>query len=98
MTAPDYRFIDSDTHCYEPEDCFTRHLEKKYRDRAIELGPPEADGRRAFHFDGKRVLPHYFEGIMGPGTWKDLMSHWGKGDHVGRRERHRLLPGASRFP
>ena len=79
MTAPDYRFIDSDTHCYEPEDCFTRHLEKKYRDRAIELGPPEADGRRAFHFDGKRVLPHYFEGIMGPGTWKDLMSHWGKG-------------------
>ena len=32
---PAYRLIDSDMHYYEPDDCFTRHLESRYADRAL---------------------------------------------------------------
>jgi len=27
----------SDNHLYEPDDCFTRHLESKYADRAMHV-------------------------------------------------------------
>jgi|ERR1700683_2131308 len=36
-----YKTIDADNHYYEPDDCFTRHIEAPYRDRAIHL----VDGR-----------------------------------------------------
>lgn len=32
--------IDFDNHFYEPEDCYTRHIEPKYRDLAIEMKGP----------------------------------------------------------
>lgn len=30
-----YRLYDADTHYYEPDDCFTRHIEARYRDRTV---------------------------------------------------------------
>ena len=31
----DYAVVDADNHYYEPYDCFSRHIESKYRDKAI---------------------------------------------------------------
>ncbi len=35
MTALDYRLFDADTHYYEPDDCFTRHIEAQFKDRTV---------------------------------------------------------------
>ena len=32
-----YRLVDADNHYYEPDDCFSRHLEGKYADRAVHV-------------------------------------------------------------
>lgn len=41
--VPDYRLIDMDNHYYESADCFSRHIEAKYKDRVIELIPGGVD-------------------------------------------------------
>ncbi|WP_073252846.1 amidohydrolase family protein [Cryptosporangium aurantiacum] len=33
----DYRLVDADEHYYEPDDCFTRHIEARYRDETIRV-------------------------------------------------------------
>lgn len=35
MKALDYKIYDADNHYYEPDDCFTRHIEAKYRDQTV---------------------------------------------------------------
>ena len=35
MRALDYRLFDADTHYYEPDDCFTRHIEAGFRDQTV---------------------------------------------------------------
>jgi predicted TIM-barrel fold metal-dependent hydrolase len=42
-----YRMVDADNHFYEPDDCFTRHIEARYRDRTVrvERAAPDAIGR-----------------------------------------------------
>ena len=70
MSTVDYRFIDADQHTYEPGDCFSRHMEAKFRNRTIEPGSPEPDGHRPFVLDGQRILPNFYHGTMGPGTWQ----------------------------
>jgi predicted TIM-barrel fold metal-dependent hydrolase len=37
MVDFEYGLFDADNHYYEPPDCFTRYIEPKYRDKAIEL-------------------------------------------------------------
>ncbi|MFZ5834274.1 MAG: amidohydrolase family protein [Pseudomonadota bacterium] len=32
-----YPIIDADQHYYEPDDCFTRHIDPKFRDRAVHI-------------------------------------------------------------
>ncbi len=44
MPQLDYRVFDADNHYYEPRDCFTRHLESRYRDLAIRV-EKDAEGR-----------------------------------------------------
>jgi len=42
-----YRIVDADNHFYEPDDCFTRHIEARFRDRTarVERASPDALGR-----------------------------------------------------
>jgi predicted TIM-barrel fold metal-dependent hydrolase len=42
-----YRIVDADNHFYEPDDCFTRHIEARWRDRTarVERDSPDALGR-----------------------------------------------------
>src|SRR5215510_2156056 len=35
MTALPYRIFDADTHYYEPDDCFTRHIESRFKRRTV---------------------------------------------------------------
>jgi predicted TIM-barrel fold metal-dependent hydrolase len=35
MPTLDYRLFDADTHYYEPDDCFTRHIEARFKDRTV---------------------------------------------------------------
>ena len=57
----DYQLIDCDQHYYEPDDCFTRHLESKYLDVAVEVRRDQADGLGRIYRAGQR-----FRHLSGP--------------------------------
>lgn len=65
--------IDSDNHYYEPLDAFTRHLDKKFRDRGVK---PVQDGKRVqLLMAGKvnRFIPNpTFDPIIVPGCLDPL--------------------------
>ena len=70
-----YGLFDADNHYYEPRDCYTRHIEPKFRDRAIHV-EPDADGHdvvlvgdRPFTF-----LRHMsFERASKPGALREML-------------------------
>ena len=35
MATLDYALFDADTHYYEPDDCFTRHIEARFKERTV---------------------------------------------------------------
>ena len=41
MVDFEYKLFDADNHYYEPPDCFTRYIEPRQRDKAIQLKPVE---------------------------------------------------------
>ena len=43
MATTDYRLIDCDNHYYEVDDCFTRHIESRWRDRTVWVDRSRAD-------------------------------------------------------
>ncbi len=46
MSSPQpYPIFDADNHYYEPIDCFTRHIDPKYRDRAVRYIDDGGEGR-----------------------------------------------------
>jgi predicted TIM-barrel fold metal-dependent hydrolase len=66
--ALDYKAIDVDNHYYEPLDSFTRHLDKKFKRRGVQM---VSDGRRTLAVIGDRVnhfIPNpTFDPIIVPG-------------------------------
>jgi predicted TIM-barrel fold metal-dependent hydrolase len=66
--ALDYKAIDVDNHYYEPLDAFTRHLDKRYRRRGVQV---LGDGKRTTVVIGDRVnrfIPNpTFDPIIVPG-------------------------------
>lgn len=73
MTELDYQAIDVDNHYYEPLDAFTRHLDKKFRRRGVQI---VKDGKHHTAIIGSRVnrfIPNpTFDPIIVPGCL-DLM-------------------------
>jgi predicted TIM-barrel fold metal-dependent hydrolase len=72
---PDFGLFDADNHYYEPRDCYTRHIEPKYRDRAIHV-EPDAEGRdvvlvgdRPFTF----LRHHSFDRASKPGALREML-------------------------
>jgi len=68
----DYPLVDADCHYYEPDDCYTRHMEPKYRDDAIQVVRGLSKHAQV-HFRGKRVS--FFSAPPGehagkPGSYK----------------------------
>jgi hypothetical protein len=37
VAAIQYRLIDADEHYYEPDDCFSRHIEARFQDETIRV-------------------------------------------------------------
>ena len=54
QAQPGYQLIDIDHHYYEPDDCCTRHLERRFQDRAVHIRE-ESNGRRDW-YAGDRPL------------------------------------------
>src|ERR1700759_5582103 len=73
MATLSYKAIDVDNHYYEPLDAFTRHLDKKFRRRGVQIFQ---DGRHSQAVIGDRVnrfIPNpTFDPIIVPGCL-DLM-------------------------
>ncbi len=64
----DFRAVDVDNHYYEPLDAFTRHLDKKFKRRGVQM---VSDGKRTWAVMGERVnhfIPNpTFDPIIVPG-------------------------------
>src|SRR5215510_11268624 len=70
-----YRVVDADNHYYEPDDCCTRHLEARYKDRAVHC-LRDADGTGHWMF-GERPLRFHERArdrVLRPGDLRALMS------------------------
>ena len=77
MENPGYRLVDSDMHYYEPDDCFTRHLEARYADRALRVEKGR-DGLGRVYFCGRRI--RYLSVTASdftnpPGSFRDYLDH-----------------------
>lgn len=68
MTTLNYRAIDVDNHYYEPLDSFTRHLDKRFKRRGVQI---VSDGKRSWALMGDRInhfIPNVtFDPIIVPG-------------------------------
>ena len=68
MDGIDYPLIDADAHYYEPDDCFTRHIEPEFLDRTVRVSRGE-DGLGRVSIAGRRtfmsVMPGDFSGAPG---------------------------------
>ena len=72
MGTLDYPAVDADNHYYEPDDCCTRHLESKYRDRLVR----SADGSGEWRFGEKPLSFHRGarDRVLEPGAYRPFMS------------------------
>ncbi|MBB83902.1 MAG: amidohydrolase [Deltaproteobacteria bacterium] len=71
----DYPVIDGDNHYYEPDDCCTRHLEPRFKDRAVHVVRGE-DGNGTWHFGDRPLTFHRGarDYVMKPGQYRAFMS------------------------
>jgi predicted TIM-barrel fold metal-dependent hydrolase len=73
--------VDSDTHYYEPPDCFTRYIEPKFRDSAIKVEDPDS-GKERVMWRGQQlhlVNPGFFTEALNPGSLKEMFQAIKKG-------------------
>jgi predicted TIM-barrel fold metal-dependent hydrolase len=75
MTTLDYKIYDADNHYYEPDDCFTRHIEAKYKDRTVWIDR-RGDGPGRMYVGDERC--HFFsvgaaDSIGPPGIMKEFL-------------------------
>ena len=69
----DYQLIDADGHYYEPDDCFSRHIEAKFKDRTITVTRGE-DGLGRIFTRGRRTFMSVMPGdyASAPGALQGL--------------------------
>jgi predicted TIM-barrel fold metal-dependent hydrolase len=72
----DYQWIDADGHYYEPDDCFTRHIEQKYKDATVRVDRSRGDGLGRIYVGGKRTFMSIMPGdyASAPGAKLGLFS------------------------
>ncbi|HKE72363.1 MAG TPA: amidohydrolase family protein [Acidimicrobiales bacterium] len=71
----DYQLIDADGHYYEPDDCFSRHIEARYRDATVRVRRGEDGLGRVYVGDGRTfmsVMPGDY--ASAPGALQGLFS------------------------
>jgi predicted TIM-barrel fold metal-dependent hydrolase len=69
-----YRLIDADEHYYEPDDCFTRHIETRYRQDTVRVDRSAGDGLGRIYLGGKRTFMSVMPGdyASAPGALQGL--------------------------
>jgi predicted TIM-barrel fold metal-dependent hydrolase len=75
MPKLDYALYDADNHYYEPDDCFTRHIEAKYRERTVWVDRDHGFPGRVYVADERC---HFFsvgvgDSIGPPGIMKEFL-------------------------
>jgi predicted TIM-barrel fold metal-dependent hydrolase len=90
----EYTLIDADGHYYEPDDCFSRHIESKYKDQTIVVQRGE-DGLGRITLQGQRVFMSVMPGdyASAPGALQGLFV----GSH-NEGFKHREVISAKDFP
>lgn len=75
MPSLDYLAIDADNHFYEPDDCCTRHLDPRFKDRAVHVRR-QAEGPGQWYFRDKPLTFHRGtrDFVMKPGQYRAFMS------------------------
>src|SRR5262245_5932876 len=71
----DYQLIDADGHYYEPDDCFSRHIEARYRDATVRVRRGDDGLGRVYVGDGRTfmsVMPGDY--ASAPGALQGLFS------------------------
>lgn len=76
MARFSYRINDADNHYYEPDDCFTRHIENRWRQRTVWIDRSAGGGPGRMYVGGERC--HFFsvgaaDNIGAPGIMKDFL-------------------------
>ncbi len=71
----DYQLIDADEHYYEPDDCFSRHIEARFRDETIKI-ERGADGLGRIFLRGRRTFMSVMPGdyASAPGALEGLFA------------------------
>ena len=71
----DYRMIDADGHYYEPDDCFTRHIEAEHREATVRVVRGD-DGLGRVYVGGARTFMSVMPGdyASAPGALQGLFS------------------------
>ena len=74
MSELDYVPCDADNHYYEAEDCFTRHIEPRFRERTLRL-VAQPDGSKKPMVDGQEYtyLPNPFLHFGRPGGMREMI-------------------------
>src|SRR5258708_38531273 len=69
----EYRLIDADEHYYEPDDCFSRHIEARFKDETISVNRGD-DGLGRVFLRGRRVFMSVMPGdyASAPGALQGL--------------------------
>ena len=78
MPLPGSPLFDADNHYYETRDCFTRHIEPRFRDCAIRVEPDDRVfvGDRPFTF----LENPFFETTVKPGSLREMLRNLGGND------------------
>jgi predicted TIM-barrel fold metal-dependent hydrolase len=78
--AIDFGIFDSDNHYYETRDAFTRHLDPRWRERAVHV-VTEANGKDTIFVAGRKhhFTPPTFELVPPPGHLKEMLKAHGEG-------------------
>ena len=71
----DYRLVDADEHYYEPDDCFSRHIEARFRDETIRV-ERGADGLGRIYLGCRRTFMSVMPGdyASAPGALQGLFA------------------------
>ena len=86
MPGFDFGLFDADNHYYEPEDCFTRHIEPRLRAKAVHLerdktGPSRLlVGDKPFTFLRGEGFPGVSRTTVKPGRLRDMLRLMGQPD------------------
>jgi predicted TIM-barrel fold metal-dependent hydrolase len=74
MQALGYRLIDADEHYYEPDDCFSRHIEARYAGDTIRVDRGRGDGLGRIYLGPRRTFMSVMPGdyASAPGALQGL--------------------------